>query len=330
MVLGGGGGWRPNVPGVEVHEEPFMQVHVEAVHLVEPAGARALTVLLADERGAGVRRVDVHPQTCMLPPHLGDALEVVYGARRRGPQRRGDVKRHQPLRLQLLHLAPQVRPGHDVRRLPARAHGAVPHAEDVGRLLGAAVALLTAQRDEATAQLHRAVLASQRHARVFLPRDVRRPESLLLECVAHASVARRYHGHHARLARAALDDAAAVARAEECVGQAEHARNPVQDDRLELRAGGRAEPVEGRGGEGGRVYFAEDGRVGDCGGEKGHEVWGLPVRQAGDDFGVNVGLDCGPWLRLLWGVRRELGSEVAGGDCWKDAARGEAAEVGDD
>lgn len=130
-----------------------------------------------------------------------------------------------------------------------RGHRAVPHARDHGRLLGGAVRRRAAEGHELAAPDSEGVLE-------VLALQARRRR------LAQVLVPRGDHDGRDGLGRGAVDHAAAVGRARRQValGQGKGLGEPVQHDGLELRDRGRADPVEGRAGEGGRVHLAQHGR----------------------------------------------------------------------
>lgn len=115
--------------------------------------------------------------------------------------------------------------------------------------------------------------------------------------------------------------------AEEAFGESQSLGYPVHHDRLQLRAGGRAEPIERGGRERRRVHLAQDAGVSDAGREESHEIGRLPVRQARFDLGFNVRLYLRPFFRLRGRVLGDLRAQVSGFNARQDALGGEAVEV---
>lgn len=115
--------------------------------------------------------------------------------------------------------------------------------------------------------------------------------------------------------------------AEIAPGQPQRLGQPIHDDRLELRDGGAADPVEVGAVEGVRVHLGEGGRVAAGAGEKRHEARAGPVGDAREDLGLDVGVDGGPWLRVEGRVGGEEGTEVAWFDGGDDAAVGDGVVV---
>lgn len=235
---------HPQHAAVKVGQQPLVQVGVEAVEPVQPR--RQVLVLGAHEGHARVRRVHVHPDLAGLPrrrqlrQHVGDRVKVVRRARVRRAQRRRQVERLEPLGAQLLDRRPQALARHLVPVAGVHGHRAVPHARDHGRLLGRAVRRRAAKGHELAAPDGEGVLevlAGQARLR-------RLPQVL---------IPRGHHDGRDGLGRGAVDHAAAVGRAgrQVALGQRKGLGEPVQHDGLELRHRGRADPVEGRAGEGG-------------------------------------------------------------------------------
>ncbi|KUI56885.1 hypothetical protein VP1G_10850 [Cytospora mali] len=278
---------------VEVGQQPLVHVGVERVEPPQVVHAHGRLRLGRHQRRPRVRRVDVHPHLALLP-----GRDLVVGVGGGAPLRRavavGDRGEATGLRQR------GARQG--VIRRRRDGDSGVPHAEDLGSLLGRRVTSRTSKRDHPAPLPHGQVIQ-------LLLADLPRGRERLAEVL----IPRGDHHSQDRLGGSTLDDAPAARGPRGAVrgGQAQGAGEPVEHDGLELGDGGGADPVEAGAGEGGRVQLAQEGRVGGRAGEEGEEVGGLPVGEAGDDLGVDVLPDHVPWLALLGrGVREDL-AEVA-------------------
>lgn len=309
----------PDGGAVKGGEHPLVRVEVERVEAAKVRGQRL--VLVEQQRGAGVGGVDVHPDFAVagglvVGEGVRDAGKVVDGADVGGAEGGGQVKGLEAPGAQLGQLGRQRGARHGEAALLGDGDGVEAHAEDLGSLFRARVR-------SGAAQGHKTAAA---------------PPQLLLLVVAlgqvggdlgEVLVAAGAHDGEDGLGGAAVQDAAAVgaAAAEEALGQAERLGEPVQDDRLELGDGRRADPVKVRAVEGVGPHLGNVGRVAGRAGEEGHEARARPVRDARHDLGVDVGRDGVKCLRL--GGRRvgEERPQVAGLDIGDDAARGDAFVV---
>ena len=110
-------------------------------------------------------------------------------------------------------------------------------------------------------------------------------------------------------------------------GEAGHLADPVEDDVLDLGDGGAGLPGEAEDAEAGAGEVAEDAGEQAVGGEVAEEARVLPVGEAGQDEGVEVGEDVAEGLGLLGWGGGELRGDVAGLDLGHDGTVGEVGAV---
>ena len=84
------------------------------------------------------------------------------------------------------------------------------------------------------------------------------------------------HDGNDRLTGTPLNNAPTFALAQVTGWQVEQLCEPVENNCLQLRYGGRTDPIKSGCGEGGGVELSEHGRIGGGGGIEGHKIWGLP------------------------------------------------------
>lgn len=327
-----GAGPHPHGGAVKRREQPLVRVEIEGVEVGERR--RKVLVFFEDERGAGKRGVDVHPDftrrglrsssSSRIAVGGGsgggsglevgrqsgrDAGKVVDGADVRRAERRRDIKRLEPFGAELVELGLQCRARHGVAAGLVDGDRVEAHANDLRRLLRARVRAGAAQRHELAAVLPQLLLF------LLAIRQVRGDLRQVL-------VAGGDHDGEDGLGGAAVQHAAAVRRAaaQVALGQRERFRQPVHDNRLELGDGRGADPVEMRAVEGVGPHLGNVGRVRGRAGEEGHEARVRPVRDAGHDLGLDVG---GDGLHGLALERRGVGEQrpqVAGLHVGEDGA----------
>ncbi len=110
-------------------------------------------------------------------------------------------------------------------------------------------------------------------------------------------------------------------------GEAGHLTDPVEDDVFDLGDGGAGLPGEAEDAEAGAGEVAEDAGEQAVGGKVAEEARVLPVREAGEDEGVEVGEDVGEGLGLVGRRGGELGGDGAGLDLGHDGTVGEGGAV---
>ena len=255
----------PEGVAVEVDEHPLVRVHAVAVGLLH-AGVDCAE-FRAERGDSQVRGVHVEPGA-VRGAGLGDLRHGVHGVRgggahgghaEEGAMARCGIGRHHGAERGRVHGAVGAHRHH------AQVGGA--EAGDADVLLDAAVRLRAGVGNEARAVRLQAVARSG-EAGGALARGDERAE----------------RGAACRV----LDDAAAGGGAEKVRGKSKHARQPVHDVRLQLRARGRRAPQHALHAEARAQELAEDARAARVGGEVREEVRALPVRDARQHDAIHV------------------------------------------
>ena len=130
------------------------------------------------------------------------------------------------------------------------------------------------------------------------------PAGRAVQCGEHRRERRRGGG--------VLDDAAALGVPAERVGEAECLSQPVEHHLLELGRRRAGRPDHPLGADAAGEQVAEHAGGGGVGREVGEEPRVLPVRQAADQVGVEVGQHRVEGLGLLGGAGRQRGRHLAG------------------
>lgn len=149
-------------------------------------------------------------------------------------------------------------------------------------------------------------------------------------CLTKVFVTRCYHNRDDRLRRRTLDDTSSLTSTQKDIREVEELTQPVQNDSLQLCDGRRTYPIKRWSGKCSGVELAQHGGISCVGREESHEVWVLPVREAGDDLGLDIGLDVGPFLSCLGRAGWKELFKVSGLDVGDDTAGGEGIVIVDD